>query len=97
MTTTTDCCGLVRKVMKDLRAEFGFLIGNWNQAYQFDTLPVVLQFDQLQPGDLIFYEGTYTSSRSKRQKHNMTHVEVREGATHTSLVFSHLTRATHME
>lgn len=28
-----DCCGLVRKVLKDLMEEFGFSIGPWNQAY----------------------------------------------------------------
>ena len=34
-----DCCGLVRQVVKDLADDFGFLIGKWNQAYQFDMLP----------------------------------------------------------
>jgi len=28
-----DCCGLVRKVVQDLKAELGFHIGPWNQAY----------------------------------------------------------------
>lgn len=31
---------------------------------------------QLKPGDLIFYSGEYTSSRSKVQKHDMVHVEI---------------------
>merc|ERR1719487_2503488 len=30
----------------------------------------------MKPGDLVFYEGTFTSNRSKRQKHNMVHVEI---------------------
>ena len=70
-----DCCGLVRKVLWDLQSEFGFLIGRWNQAYQMDTLPIVLEEKDLQPGDLIFYEGKYLSSRSK-QKHDNVHVEI---------------------
>jgi hypothetical protein len=27
-----DCCGLVRQCLKDLRTEFGFLTGKWNQV-----------------------------------------------------------------
>lgn len=71
-----DCCGLVRQAVQDLREEFGFIIGRWNQAYQMDTLPVVLTEEQLKPGDLIFYEGLYNSKRSKPQKHNNVHVEI---------------------
>jgi len=71
-----DCCGLIRKSLWDLQSEFGFLIGRWNQAYQMDVLPVVLEEKELQPGDLIFYEGKYLSSRSKPQKHNNVHVEI---------------------
>lgn len=41
-----------------------------------DTLPQVLTFEQLRPGDLIFYEGAFTSKRSKTQKHNNVHVEI---------------------
>jgi len=67
-----DCCGLVRKVLWDLQSEFGFLIGRWNQAYQMDTLPIVLEEKDLQPGDLIFYEGKYLSSHSKPQKHDIS-------------------------
>ncbi len=33
-----DCCGLVRKVLLDLEEDFGFRVGKWNQAYQFETL-----------------------------------------------------------
>jgi hypothetical protein len=71
-----DCCGLVRKSVQDLKEDFGFLMGRWNQAYQMDTLPIVLTPEQLKPGDLIFYEGTFTSKRSKVQKHNNVHVEI---------------------
>jgi len=28
-----DCCGLVRKVMTDLKEDFGFQIGGWNQVF----------------------------------------------------------------
>ena len=28
-----DCCGLIRKVLRDLKEDFGFEIGPWNQAY----------------------------------------------------------------
>lgn len=41
-----------------------------------DTLPIVLEEKDLKPGDLIFYEGTYYSSKSKPQKHNNVHVEI---------------------
>lgn len=71
-----DCCGLVRQVVKDLQEDFGFVIGKWNQCYQMDTLPVVLEQSQLRPGDLIFYEGLYVSNKSKPQKHNNVHVEI---------------------
>jgi hypothetical protein len=27
-----DCCGLVRQCVKDLKTDFGFLIGRWNQV-----------------------------------------------------------------
>jgi hypothetical protein len=29
-----DCCGLVRRALQDLQADFGFKIGRWNQNYQ---------------------------------------------------------------
>ena len=59
-----------------MASDFGFQIGNWNQAYQFDTLPKVISEEELQTGDLIFYEGSFFSSRSKKQKHNIVHVEI---------------------
>ena len=37
-----------------MRADFGFDVGSWNQAYQFATLPRKLDFDQVAPGDLLF-------------------------------------------
>lgn len=55
-----DCCALVRKAVQDLQEDFGFVIGKWNQAYQMDTLPIVLNEKTARPGDLVFYEGTYT-------------------------------------
>lgn len=59
-----DCCGLVRQVLKDLQSDFGFLIGKWNQAYQYDTLPIRYNdINQMKPGDLVFYSGEYTSKR----------------------------------
>ena len=32
-----DCCGLVRQVLRDLKSEFGFNVGPWNQAYLVRT------------------------------------------------------------
>lgn len=54
-----DCCGLTRQVVNDLKEDFGFILGRWNQNYQFDTLPIKLEFNQMKPGDLIFYEATF--------------------------------------
>jgi hypothetical protein len=54
-----DCCGLIRQCIYDLKDEFGFMLGRWNQGYQFDTLPEVVEFDQLKRGDLIFYSATF--------------------------------------
>jgi hypothetical protein len=71
-----DCCALVRKAVTDLQEDFGIVLGKWNQAYQMDTLPIILQQSELRPGDLIFYEGLYSSKRSKSQKHNNVHVEI---------------------
>lgn len=72
-----DCCGLVRQVLLDLKEEFGFVIGRWNQCYQMDTLPIIYDdTSQMKPGDLIFYEGKYVSGRSKPQKHDNVHVEI---------------------
>ena len=71
-----DCCGLVRRIVQDNQDKFGFLIGRWNQCYQMDTLPIELEERDLKPGDLIFYEGRYFSSRHKPQKHNNVHVEI---------------------
>jgi Tubulin-tyrosine ligase family len=71
-----DCCALVRRAVTDLQDDFGIVLGRWNQAYQMDTLPIVLSQSDLKPGDLIFYEGLYVSKRSKIQKHNTVHVEI---------------------
>ncbi|EGD83591.1 hypothetical protein PTSG_04199 [Salpingoeca rosetta] len=71
-----DCCGLVRRAQRDLERQFGFRLGRWNQAYQFDTLPIELTKEEMKPGDLVFISGTYFNPKSKKQKHDMVHVEV---------------------
>ena len=72
-----DCCGLVRRVLRDLAEDFGFTIGPWNQAYQWETLPILLKGpEEMEPGDLIFTSGSYFDKNRKRQRHGMTHVEV---------------------
>ncbi|XP_069466185.1 inactive polyglycylase TTLL10 [Ambystoma mexicanum] len=72
-----DCCGLVRRVMRDLKSEFGFMIGPGNQAYQYDTLPVSLSSEEeMKPGDLVFISGTYFNPQRKKQIHDMVHVEI---------------------
>ncbi len=60
-----DCCGLVRRCMRDLRRDFGFKIGPWNQGYMFDTLPISLQEEDMKPGDLVFISATYFNPKSK--------------------------------
>mmetsp|Transcript_3709 Transcript_3709/g.13668 ORF Transcript_3709/g.13668 Transcript_3709/m.13668 type:complete len:319 (-) Transcript_3709:135-1091(-) len=72
-----DCCALVRRACDDLQEQFGFRLGRWNQAYQFDTLRhAQIAKEDMKPGDLVFYSGEYVSSKSKKQKHDMVHVEV---------------------
>ncbi|KAL8601741.1 hypothetical protein ACOMHN_033917 [Nucella lapillus] len=62
--------------MRDLERDFGFRLGPWNQAYMYDTLPIVLTEAQMKPGDLVFMTGTYVNGKHKKQRHNMMHVEV---------------------
>ncbi|XP_055863452.1 uncharacterized protein LOC106062948 isoform X2 [Biomphalaria glabrata] len=71
-----DCCGLVRRVIRDLQNELGFRLGPGNQAYMYDTLPNTLCADQMKPGDLVFMTGIYINPKSKKQYHNMVHVEI---------------------
>ena len=71
-----DCCGLVRRCVRDLKEDFGFDIGSWNQAYQFDTLPIALEPEQMRPGDLVFIAADYIKENKKPQRHRMVHVEV---------------------
>lgn len=67
----------MRRVVRDLASDFQFLIGPWNQAYMYDTLPIKLpSTDELQPGDLVFVSATYFDPKRKRQVHDMVHVEV---------------------
>lgn len=62
--TFLDCCGLVRRVLRDLKEDFGFTIGPWNQAYQFDTLPIVInEENDMKPGDLVFISGIYNDPK----------------------------------
>ncbi|XP_065190184.1 uncharacterized protein LOC135821049 isoform X3 [Sycon ciliatum] len=75
-----DCCGLVRQVLRDLADEFGFAVGPWNQAYMYDTLPIKLSGpEEMKPGDLVFVSGIYNNPKSRKQIHNMVHVEVWAG------------------
>ena len=72
-----DCCGLVRHTVNLLKEDFGFSLCRWNQAYQYDILPDEIPFEEMQPGDLIFYSGIfYPDKNMKAQIHNMTHVEI---------------------
>ena len=70
-----DCCGLVRRVVQDLKKEFGFKLGPGNQCYQVDTCPIDLEFHEMKPGDLIFYSAQYYNPKTII-KHDMVHIEV---------------------
>lgn len=66
-TLFLDCCGLVRRVMRDLEADFGFHLGPWNQAYQYDTLPITIEKkEDMKPGDLVFIAATYVNPKCKQ-------------------------------
>ncbi|XP_019397142.1 PREDICTED: inactive polyglycylase TTLL10 isoform X2 [Crocodylus porosus] len=81
-----DCCGLIRRVVRDLSTEFGFLIGPGNQAYQYDLLPITLpSTEHMKPGDLVFISGTYFNTERKRQLHDIVHVEIWLGDGERSL------------
>ena len=72
-----DCCGLVRHTFNLLKDDFGFTLGRWNQSYQYDILPDEIPFEQMQPGDLIFFSGKYYPDSNRIiQKHDITHVEI---------------------
>jgi len=72
-----DCSAFIRQCVVDLQQHFGFVMGGWNQAYQFDTLPIkVATVQELEPGDLIFISGVYFDEKRKRKPHDMTHVEM---------------------
>ena len=79
-----DCCGLVRQCINDLSEEFGFKLFRWNQAYQMDVLPDKIEFENLKPGDLIFYEAIYYPEKGwKQQPHNLVHIEIYLGGQDT--------------
>lgn len=72
-----DCCGLVRHSFNKLKHEFGFSLGKWNQCYQYDILPKKISYEEMKPGDLIFYTGIYYPDKNKKQQiHNLVHVEI---------------------
>ncbi|KAH0570202.1 hypothetical protein SS50377_28177 [Spironucleus salmonicida] len=79
-----DCCGLVRQVLYDMEDDLGFKPLFFNQAYQFDTLPLRYDsHDKIKPGDLVFYAGRYEDTFKRPQKHNMVHVEIYLGGNET--------------
>ncbi|XP_054857745.1 uncharacterized protein LOC129344861 [Eublepharis macularius] len=81
-----DCCGLIRRAVRDLTEDFGFYIGSGNQAYQYDTLPITLPSEEhLKPGDLVFISGTYFDTQRARQPHDIVHVEIWLGEEKRSL------------
>lgn len=80
-----DCCGLIRHVMKILADDFGFCIDRWNQSYQYDILPEEIPFEQMQPGDLIFYTSKKEAQKKRPRIHNLTHVEIFLGEGEKSL------------
>lgn len=52
--------------MRDLEEDFGFRIGSWNQAYQHDTLPIIVEREEdMKPGDLVFISAIYYNEKSK--------------------------------
>ncbi|CAD8149473.1 unnamed protein product [Paramecium octaurelia] len=78
-----DCSGLIRQVIYDLREYFGFTLGKWNQAYQYDLLDKEIEFQDLKPGDLIFLSGTYYDKSCRAFQHNIVHVEIYLGGERT--------------
>ena len=80
-----DCCGLIRHVVKLLKDDFGFCLDRWNQSYQYDILPAEIKFEEMQPGDLIFYSSKKEGLKKKPRIHNMTHVEIFLGEGEKSL------------
>lgn len=52
--------------MLDLKEDFGFTIGRWNQAYMYDTLPLDLGGPaNMKPGDLVFVTAIYSNPKCK--------------------------------
>ena len=71
-----DCCGLVRKVLRDLVDDFGFEVGKYHQSYQMDCLPIELAKEDMKPGDLVFTQAPLYDLSKKRKEHDTTHVEI---------------------
>jgi len=80
-----DCCGLIRHVVRLLKDDFGFYLGRWNQSYQYDILPEEIKFEDMKPGDLIFYSSPKEALKKKPRLHNMIHVEIFLGEGEKSL------------
>ena len=52
--------------MRDLEDDFGFRIGNGNQAYMYDTLPKKIEkLEDVKPGDLVFISAIYYNPESR--------------------------------
>ena len=81
-----DCCGLVRHTVNLLKDDFGFTLGRWNQSYQYDILPPEIKFEEMQPGDLIFYSSPKEALKKRPRIHNMTHVEIYLGEGESLLI-----------
>ncbi len=68
-----------------MREDFGFSLGRWNQSYQFDTCAENIPFEEMVPGDLIFYSATYFDTKKRKQIHDMVHVEIYWGPGEQSI------------
>ena len=95
-----DCCGIIRQVSADLETEMGWKLGRGNQAYQYALMAGIAQTggsgfgqnkyrkkscEEMQPGDIIFYEADYLDERKKPQAWDITHVEIYLGPGEKSL------------
>lgn len=56
----------MRRVLLDLKEDFGFKVDSWNQAYQYDILPITITEEEMKPGDLVFISGTYFNKKCKQ-------------------------------
>ena len=75
-----------------MRASFGWQLPRQNQSYQFAVAGQPIAEEQLGPGDLIFYEGTYTVPDARPKPWNILHVEVYVGPGEQSIGSRHKQR-----